>query len=309
MSTNKAGDVIVTLYEGHYHFGVAALINSLIKADFEGLIRVGYRGALPFWLSQLKNIGGQNYYVNEHLIISFTLIETNMHFGYYKPQFMHDTLLAYPAAQHVFYFDPDIVVKAPWRFFSSWVRSGIALCLDNCFHFVHRNHPWRTEWMELAGVEPDFECKLDYYVNSGFVGLSRPDLAILERWILLTDRYRAAGGNLSIFEKEGYRAFKGDQDLLNAAMTISDDLKFSLIGTEGMGFSEPAYLMSHAIDSIKPWKKNFTGNLIRKGATPNVMDRDYMSSANHPIIVYDQLTFKIKRINLKTAAILGRIIG
>ena len=309
MSMNKASDIIVTLYEGHYHFGVAALTNSLIKANFNGLLRVGYRGELPLWVNQLKNIKDQDYYVNEGIIISFITLNTDMHFGYYKPQFMYDTLLAYPVAQRIFYFDPDIVVNAPWHFFSSWVASGVALCLDNCFYFVHRNHPWRKEWMALANVEPTFECQVDHYVNSGFVGLNRSNIDVLKRWILLTEKYRSAGGSVTSFDKTGYRAVKTDQDLLNAVMTISDDLKFSLIGTEGMGFSFPAYLMSHAVSDVKPWKKNFLADLIKKGARPNVTDKDYMNSANFPIVAYDKLSFKLKSVNMKVASMLGRIIG
>lgn len=309
MSANTASDVVVTLYEGHYHFGVAALTNSLIKAGFKGLIRVGYRGELPSWVDQLKNIGDQSYWINEDITISFSLLNTEMHFGYYKPQFMYDTLLDYPAAQRIFYFDPDIVVKAPWQFFSSWVNSGIALCLDNCFYFVHRNHPWRKEWMKLANAGPLFECQVDHYINSGFVGLGRANAEVLKRWILLTERYREAGGNVAAFNKEGHRPIKSDQDLLNAVMTVSDDLKFSLIGTEGMGFSAPAYLMSHAVSDVKPWKKNFLKDLVKRGNGPDLTDKDYMDSANYPIVAYDKMSFKLKRINLKMASILGRAIG
>src|SRR5262249_44860257 len=48
-----AGDVVCTPAEGGYFSGAAALINSLVRADFEGLVLIGYRGARPAWLRSL----------------------------------------------------------------------------------------------------------------------------------------------------------------------------------------------------------------------------------------------------------------
>ena len=46
--------VICTLYEGHYHFGVASLANSLYSNGFRGDIYIGLKGDLPFWAKMAK---------------------------------------------------------------------------------------------------------------------------------------------------------------------------------------------------------------------------------------------------------------
>ena len=304
----KPTEVIVTLYEGHYHFGVAALLNSLIKSGFTGLFRVGYRGTLPMWTNKLIKIKDNEFLVDA-FIVSFIYINTDIHFGYYKPTFMKDTLRDLPSAERIYYFDPDIVVIAPWEFYKSWTKCGVSLCLDNCFGFVHRSHPWRADWARLAGMNPNFKSKIDYYVNSGFIGLQRLDEEILDKWIYLTEEYSKGGGNLTLFEKEGNRSFKGDQDLLNAVISTSPNLRISLIGTEGMGFTQPTYLMSHAVDSIKPWKKKFIQHLFHRGKAPDFAEKAYILYANSPVKVYGNAHFAIKKLDAKLSTVLGRLMG
>lgn len=307
MISGKESEAVVTLYEGHYHFGVAALTNSLIKSGFTGLICIGYKGELPKWVNQFKKLHNSTFCYNDNITIKFILVDSYMHFGYYKPQFLKDMLCQFPSIQKIYYFDPDIVINAPWPFLSSWVDIGIALCLDSNFPFIHHNHPWRKEWLALSDSRLINDC--DYYINSGFIGISRSDIILLDRWIDITFRYKDKGGNVTKFEKDAHRAFKGDQDLLNAAIMVSPDLKFSVIGQEGMGFTQPAYLMSHAISAVKPWNKNYFLSLFKYGSTPNIADKDYLKFSNSPIKMYDYYTFMAKRFNIKLASIFGRIFG
>ncbi|HEY0175322.1 MAG TPA: hypothetical protein VGC08_03025 [Pedobacter sp.] len=302
-------EVVITLYEHHYHFGVAALINSLVNSKFDGLVLIGYRGDLPLWTSQLTTSDtGQGYLVGS-VRVKFERIDTRMHFGYYKPTFIDHVFNTYPSADQVYYFDPDIVINAPWKFFHDWAEAGIALCLDLSFPYVHENHPWRNEWKKMAGADGRYFNPIDYYVNSGFIGIKRSDRLLIERWIDLTRKYDALKGDLTLFEKDGFRSFKGDQDLLNAAITVSSDLVFSIIGKEGMGFVQPAYLMTHAIDSIKPWKKKFVRQLILSGKKPNLFEKNYFRYCNSPIRVYTKSQMKLKRFDLQLSAALGRFIG
>lgn len=307
MVINEVFEAVVTLYEGHYHFGVAALTNSLIKSGFTGLLCIGYKGGLPSWINQFTKIYDDTFCYNDIITIKFISLDSYMHFGYYKPQFLKDMLFQFPSIQKIYYFDPDIVINAPWSFLSSWVDSGITLCLDSSFPFIHHNHPWRKEWLELSNSVLINHC--DYYINSGFIGINRSDIILLDRWIDITFKYKNRGGNVTKFEKDAHRAFKGDQDLLNAVMMVSPDLTFSIIGQEGMGFIQPAYLMSHAVDAVKPWNKNYLIYLFKYGSSPNMADKYYLNFSNSPIKVYNYYVFTMKRFNIKLASILGRIFG
>jgi hypothetical protein len=307
--TTGFDDIVVTLYEGHYHLGVAALVNSLAKSDFKGLINVGYKGALPPWISQLKVVDDITYSLGSHTFIRFELLEIPIHFGYYKPVFIKKMFTDFSSVKRVYYFDPDIVINAPWSFFTDWVDSGVALCLDNSFPYVHENHPWRMQWRALSQTPQANFHRINFYVNSGFIGIKPKDYVLLDRWIDLTENYRSTGGNLQMFEKDGHRSFKGDQDLLNAAITISQEVILSIIGTEGMGFTFPAYLMTHAIGDIKPWKVNFFKELCVRGHRPDNAQKNYFNFCKAPINIFSKTTYSIKKTNLRFSALLGRLIG
>jgi hypothetical protein len=306
---SSSKSVVVTLYEGHYHFGVAALINSLEKSNFNGLIQIGFRGNLPNWTLGLEKIDTTLFKLNSTILINFLPVNSDIHFGYYKPNFMKDVLLDFESVEKVYYFDPDIVVYAPWSFYLDWTNSGVALCLDNCFPFLHSNHPWRRSWRLLVEDSSGQNHEINYYVNCGFIGLAREEAKILDEWIFLTKRYQKMGGNVKSFDKEGHLSFKGDQDLLNAAITLNNNLNLSIIGTEGMGFTHPAYLMVHAVGDIKPWRENFLKSMIYKGRKPTFGAKSYFQFCDGPIKAYSQLKLLRIKIAMKIAMVLGRLIG
>ena len=47
---------IISSYEGHYHYGVAALINSAVAVGFDGLFIIAYRDSLPPWVQTLTSV-------------------------------------------------------------------------------------------------------------------------------------------------------------------------------------------------------------------------------------------------------------
>jgi hypothetical protein len=296
-------EIITSLFEGHYHLGIAALINSAANGGFKGEFWIGYKGELPPWISQLSKQEDDFYILNTDIKIRFEKLITNWHFGYYKPVFLKE-LLSLPGTNKIYYFDPDIVINCPWTFYSEWVESGVSLCLDNCFPLVTQRHPWRKKWRELAG-NTGVESTVEQYVNSGFIGLQKDQIEILTKWIDITKMYEEIGGNLKVFEKDGFRAYKGDQDLLNAAITVSPNICYSIIGKEGMGFSQPAYLMLHAVDSIKPWRKKFV-SLSLKGNIPSAADKAYWSFAKGAIQIYSNSFISFKNFTIKLASFVGR---
>lgn len=302
-------EIVVCLFDGCYNLGAAALINSLVKAGFEGLIYVGYRGVLPTWVNQLKPLGDSYFYVTSNVIVHFKQVDTQMHLGYYKPFFIREAFDTHKQTKKVYYFDVDIIIKAPWSIFSNWLESGLCLCLDNSFHFLHNSHPWRKQWIKLAPQNELSFNNINYYFNSGFIGIERGSVIIVDRWIYYTNKYIEVGGNVNRFVKDEFNHLKGDQDLLNAAITISPDIEISIVGKEGMGFTIPATLMLHAIGDNKPWSNWFFIQLIKFGNKPNLADKYFFSYCKYPINVFAGYKYKIKKLDMLISALLGRVIG
>ena len=89
--SNKS--VVCTLFEGHYHYGVAALTNSLYAAGYRGVIFAGYRGDLPPWTAKaIDNSalgkGGKTLMIRKDLHLHFIPLSTEYHLTNYKPDFM-----------------------------------------------------------------------------------------------------------------------------------------------------------------------------------------------------------------------------
>lgn len=302
-------EVIVCLYDGQYHFGTGALINSLVNSKFKGLVNIAHRGHFPPWITQLQPIDDNLYRITNDITIHFESVKTHMHLAYYKPFFIKQTALHYPWIKRFFYFDVDIVIDAPWSFFSNWLDDQVCLCLDSTYEYVHTNHPWRRDWKRLASMEKNFFNPETAYVNSGFIAITKESICLVDKWIELTNRFEELGGSVKVIFQDGHNSYKGDQDLLNAAITVSPNIKLSLIGKEGMGFQQPAYLMTHSISNIKPWNKNYFTCLIKQGHKPNYSEKNFFNYCKHPIRLFSKSVYFRKKINLLVAQFLGRYIG
>lgn len=297
-----------TLYEGHYHYGVAALTNSLFRKGFRGTVWVGYRGSLPPWAQNAtERDGTQHLEVVSGLTLRFLKVETKRHLTNYKADFMIDLRRNYcPDAEGIFYFDPDIVLKFDWPFFEEWADSGVALCED-VNSPMHSTHPLRMKWRRFY-TPHGFEVTrdMDVYVNAGFVGVSREHWGFVEVWKRLLDLMAPETNGLSELgvSDRGYLFHKPDQDGLNIAAMFSHS-PVSIVGREGMDFIPGGYLMSHALGAPKPWRKAFVREALR-GYPPSQADHSFSQHTTSPINLFSPAVRRWKKLDLLVACGLGR---
>lgn len=307
---------ICTLYEGHYHYGVAALINSLHRYGFQGNVFIGYRGPIAPWVSQLTEEdavawpNAKSFRGSDQIKIHFLPVETSYHFTNYKPDFMTQVFnKVAQSSKYLFYFDPDIVNKCDWSFYKTWVDYGIAVVHEVTHNDMPHNHPKRHQWAEtlkLIGRAPN--KKMSSYLNAGFVGLKSTQLEFLYIWSELMGvaekyfgfdktRFSQSTSNSDMFRV-------GDQDLFNvAAMCCESPL--SEFGPEAMDFINAGWLMSHTTGSPKSWKKNFLLSAL-DGKPPGSAEKEYWKNANGLITTTPSFTMKRKKMAIQIASFMGR---
>ena len=315
---------ICTLFEGHYHYGVASLSNSLYKNGFRGTIYAGYRGELPPWA--LKGIKVTIDKWDDAIILNplediklvFLKLNTNYSLANYKPDFMIE-LWEGPAkdSEALFYFDSDILINKNWIYFEQWVNCGVALCEDvnsPLQEFHPRRVGWRNYFKEY-GLNLYFKNSI--YVNGGFIGLNKKDFSFLNLWVRIQESMSDSIGGLenSIFSKriskstiiksEGFQIFdKTDQDALNATIELySSDISY-FNKKAGMGFGSLDPIMFHAL-GMKPWKINhlfstIIGNVVRP------FDILFWENSNFPIKTYSTLQINIKIFFIYIAKLINR---
>ena len=309
---------VCTLFEGNYHYGVAALVNSLYTQGYRGQIYAGYRGELPFWSTggiTNSNLSWPNCYtlqVADGLELHFLPLDTHYHFTNYKPDFMlqlWSTLAS--EAEALYYFDPDITVTAPWSVFEEWVACGVALCEDVTSP-KPMHHPIREAWRRYFSTKGfSLTFKEAFYANGGFIGVSKKNRNFLATWQALQEAMAPAIGGLgnSFFvtmqSALPFAPFSiPDQDAMNAAVEAWDG-PVSFVDKGGMAFISAASLMSHAIGKWKPWVRNSFARAIA-GEPPRRADRDYWRSANGPIISQSTQIIKRRLLGVQFAALIGR---
>ena len=310
--------VICTLFEGHFHYGVAALINSVFKQGFYGEIFIGYRGESPIWANtaisndDLNWPDAKTFTVSANLKIHFLPIDTTDHFTNYKAQFIvkvWEQCVTDPAFKGIVYFDPDIINKCSWQYYEQWITYGVALVHEIVWNDMPPTHPKRHQW---ASVSNKLGYKVNHIINAqinaGFIGVSAGRIGFIKMWDRLIDqavlnfnfdRTKLAQnpGNTGIFSA-------GDQDLLNlTAMCTTEDI--SEFGPEGMDFISGGWLMSHATGSPKPWNKKFILSALN-GKPPTRAEKAYWENVDGPIKCYPAFKVKSKRISILLSSFIGR---
>lgn len=299
--------VVCTLFEKDFHYGVAALSNSIVKGGFRGLIWAGYRGELPAWTEKLPklpnglfDLGGAS--------LGFEQIATGIHFTQYKPEFLETLFRKGVARKYLWYFDPDITVRCSWKFFEQWVECGVSLCQDITSGTMPSRHPVRCGWIELARAagwgSPVSEQ--ERYYNGGFIGLGMKFQSFLATWRSALDLAHSNGAPpevLRLSSREEIFHFP-DQDALNVA-TMYADVPVSAIGPEGMGFIPGGFTMYHSVGFAKPWRKKFLRAALR-GVPPTSGDKHYLESCDGPICAYTPARLCYLRWQAPIAAAIGR---
>lgn len=290
--------IVGTLFEGNYHIGAGALINSLHASGYRGTVVCGFRGPRPNWPS---NVAGQ-------LDLRFIPVATDDHLTFHKPAFL-ESLLALDggAADQVFYFDPDIVVRAPWSVLARWAADGVAVCED-VNNYLPSRHPYRLRWTDfLAENGLPVERSLDRYYNAGFAALPRACASFLTRWRALNPLCAARAGGTQLMKNAAPNDLfhTPDQDALNLAF-MSTTVPINAAGPEGMGFIPGGHLLAHAIGSPKPWSGGFLANALR-GQAPSPGQRAFFRFTGGPLAIAPAVQLARLRFSLQAASLISRI--
>ncbi len=308
--------VICTLFEGNYHYGVAALVNSVYHNGYRGDIFAGYKGTLPFWAintdSSLSEIwkGATTIHPANGLRIHFLPVETDWHLNNYKPDFMLSLKAKFPElVRNLFYFDPDIIIKYEWLFFEKWVGYGVTLVHELVAVALPPTHPVRREWEEML-VRSKRTVHRDLYsgINGGFCGVNKNDFDFLQTWSdIIHESIKCYNLNPREFKQphQKYIFQFADQDALNIT-AMCYNYAISEMGPDAMDFVQTGWrAMSHATGSPKPWNKNFFLSCIR-GFPPRLAEKAYWANTSGPIKMHSYAYIKFKQFWILCTAFIGR---
>jgi hypothetical protein len=302
--------IVCTVFEGHYHKGVAALVNSLYAQGYKGIVWVGYKGTLPPWAHiEAKDNTVERMQVRPDLYLHFIQLPSTAFLPYCKPDFILQIWENHqPEAQNALYIDCDIVIKCPFSYFEEWVQYGVALCEDMDSP-IPVTHPLRYQWASyFKQYGLDVKAKDNLYVNGGFVGVNQTTRPFLKTWqnvqnIMLEDLKEVTSLGM---KDRTYRFMMTDQDALNIAKDMSD-LPFSIANGSAMDFSNFGYIMSHAAGKHKPWQKNWLKHVFTLGHRPTMTDRLFMNHTETPLSIYTPQERFLKKTHLKLATVMARV--
>ncbi len=303
-----AKQVVCTLAEGHYFHGVAALTNSLVRAGFEGVVVVGFRGDQPRWLKEFPfepTLG--SYAITHSVQLRLIEVSEHWHLNNRKPGFIENLLFEiYPESEFVFYFDTDIVIKHSWRSFEQWARRGVLLALDPADTFMLPHHAYRGAWRDLAARQNRACREVTGYFNGGCVGILREFADFARVWSGLMAELERDGVDMDKMKNNKVRLefSRMDQDVLNATV-MATEIPIASLGPEAMGmFPWVGTVMPHAMWAHKPWRRNYIVNSLR-GFPPGPAHRAYWEFVDGPIRPFDEFALARKRAQLRTGQLIS----
>ncbi len=305
---------VCTLFEKQYHYGVAALLNSLYLNNYRGAVFAGYKGSLPAWCASSKKDPkvlweeATTLEIAEDFRVHFLPVKDDLHLTFYKPYFMLALFkMEGDNADGIVYFDPDIVIKSRWSAFEAWMSHGVALVQESVN--MPATHPFRGEWEKVIHTTNRQTIRsLHAYINGGFCGVGRQNVEFLMVWKemieITTKHFNLAPTR---WKQVGYRThpfFNADQDILNiAAMCCHSSISES--GLDGMDLIPGGSVMSHALGSPKPWKKKFIRSALR-GIGPRLADKGFWQYSTGPVQLYKKTFLTIKWIKISISSFISR---
>lgn len=314
--------VVCTLFEHHYHFGVAIFVNSLSRQGFKGKVYAGFRGPLPPWAesgAKMQPNGHIELQASPNVLLIFVPLETSTHLTNYKPDFMLQ-VEAWAAAETdaLIYCDPDIVLDIEWQYIEDWISCGIAVCED-VNSPLPENHPTRVGWRRFFKQHGhELKFRSISYANGGFVGLTWNHRKFLVLWQEFMTHIGELLGGRDIVGINGGKHLqslygfadcfsKTDQDALNAIMEALPEIPVSFLGREAMGFQPGRQILPHALGTTKPWNRRYI-QMALSGVAPTRVDKLYWIYAEGPLRPFSPTHISFIRMQLAICAALGRFI-
>jgi hypothetical protein len=248
--------------------------------------------------------------VGEFGAIYFKCVESyGVHIAQARPRFILELIDSFPGATDdaFFYFDADLVVKAPWGFFADWVSAGIAAVCDVYMGKLPALHPIRRAWHRTC-LETGFSVReLDSYYLSGIIGVPRGQREFVKNWLTILNHVQKTDKSiLNQVKAENfgrtYPYYCVDQDTMNAAL-MTGDFAIAEIGSEAI--SEYGYLCDHAWNADKPWQHNYLSQALR-GQRPGLVDTTYWQNAASPIRLFSDKTISAAQKSCVVARAIGR---
>lgn len=300
---------VVTLCDGDFHFGAAALANSLARHGFRGTLWVGTRGDLPAWAGGAATEGRvRRLAVADGFDVRFFPLATDGLLSFHKARALLHVLDDLAGdADRLFFFDADIVVKNEWAVFEEWAAEGAAVCLDISDPYMLPGHPRRRFWARMLERQGLPVRPVTGYYNAGFLGLDRRDRALLEVWARLVDRLPEEGRPLHVrrFRTRASPLHFMDQDMFNAAL-MAVDVPLAPIGPDAMDALFPYnHYMAHAYWRQKPWTRDYVRDALR-GFPPGKAHSEFWKYLDGPIRPFAAAEHRRRVRNLKLGKLIGR---
>lgn len=303
---------VCTLFEGHYHYGVAGLVNSLAASGYEGTAWVGHRGPLPSWIVDGAGFDEAAKFLQVTPALRLQTVELNppVSLTYYKPTFMLDILerLA-PDVGAVSYMDPDMVVKCDWEAIEEWVTPDSVALVEDLNWSMPAQHPKRARWQAFFADHGETPVRpLERYYNAGFVGVARSQIDVLRAWQRICKIVADYSGGPLQQRRVGERDHlfhSADEDALNFTLSLSTT-HLETSGPEAMDLAPGGRHLSHAVGSFKPWQGHHVRRALQ-GKPPNVAGEWFYRFAAGPLLPFSPLKLAKRRVAMRVALFLGAL--